>query len=190
MDMSPTSTVFLIAAPLIAWRLYSRIRRLIGRQRSSPARHWSTAILFPILIVLIGFTALTSPTALAGLAAGLAVGIGLAVWGLKLTNFERTESGYFYTPNAHIGIALSALFVCRIGYRFYQFYTLSGADAQAATQNFGRSPWTTLIFGMMAGYYTWYAIGLLRWRASAPLTSAPSVPAQPVSPGPSESGAS
>ncbi len=173
MELSPTATGLLIAAPFIVWRLYSRIRRLIGRQQSRPWRHWAAAIFFPLITVLLGLGAfLRGPLALVGLAGGLAVGVGLAIYGLRLTAFERTEAGYFYTPNAHIGIALTVLLVGRLGYRFYQMATLTGTDAAAATQNFGSSPATLIIFGMLAGYYTSYAIGLLRWRSTAQIAVA------------------
>ena len=163
-----TSTMLWIAVGLlIVWRMYSRIRRLIGRQQSRAWRHWAAAIFFPLLIVLLGLAALTSPFALLALLAGLAAGLGLAVWGLRLTKFEKTDLGYFYTPSAHIGIAISIVFVARMGYRLIQIMALTGAEAQFATQNFGRSPLTLIIIGTMAGYYATYAIGLLRWRAEA-----------------------
>lgn len=167
MDLSPASTALLIAVPLIVWRMYFRIKRLIGRQQSRPWRHWAAAILFPLLVCLIGLSAMTAPLALGGLVLGLAIGVGLALWGLRLTVFEKTDAGYFYTPNAHIGVALSLLLVTRIGYRIYQMASLTGAEAQMASQNFTRSPLTTVVFGMLAGYYTCYAVVILRWRSSA-----------------------
>jgi cytochrome b561 len=112
-------------------------------------------------------TALAAPMALAALVAGVVVGVALAWWGLRLTQFEKTGEGYFYTPNAHIGIALSVLLVARLGYRFFQMATLVGPDAARATHEFGRSPLTMVIIGMLAAYYASYAVGILRWRASA-----------------------
>jgi cytochrome b561 len=160
------STIFMIAiGPLIVWRMYSRIRRLIGRQQSRAWRHWAAAIFFPLLIVLLALGAMASAFALASLLAGLAIGIGLAVWGLRLTRFERTDLGYFYTPSAHIGIALSAILVARLVYRLTQMATLTGLEARLAAQDFGRSPFTLIIIGTLAAYYAWYAIGLLQWRA-------------------------
>jgi hypothetical protein len=164
MELVTTSTVFLLLIPLIIWRMYKRIRRLIGRQQSRPFRHWVAVIFLPVFLVLLMFVSLGSPWALAGLAAGVAVGIGLAVWGLRLTQFERTPQGFFYTPYMHIGIAISVLLLMRVSYRLFQMATLTGVAAQEATQNFTRSPWTTVIFGVLAGYYTCYAIGILRWR--------------------------
>jgi hypothetical protein len=52
---STTSLIFIALVPLIAWRLYSRIRRLIGRQQSKLWRHWTAAILFPLLMTLLVF---------------------------------------------------------------------------------------------------------------------------------------
>ena len=164
--MTTSNLLWIAIGLLIVWRMYSRIRRLIGRQRSRAWRHWAAAIFFPLLIVLLGLGALVSPLALASLLAGLAAGISLAVWGLRLTKFENTDVGFFYTPNAHIGIAISVIFIARVAYRVMQMVALTGAQARLATQDFGRSPLTLVIIGTMAGYYAWYAIGLLRWRAA------------------------
>ena len=49
---------------------------------------------------------------------GVLLGAALGVLGLRLTRFEATSAGLFYTPSAHLGIALSTLLVCRIAYRF------------------------------------------------------------------------
>lgn len=96
---------------------------------------------------------------------GVALGTGLGVYGLRLTKFEQTPRGLFYTPNAHLGVALSLLFVGRIAYRAAQLYFSSGSLLVGRPTDFARSPLTLLIFGVLAGYYVTYAVGLLRWRA-------------------------
>ena len=159
--------VFLAMTPLIAWRLYSRVRRMVGRQKSSAPRHWVTVCLFPLLILLLGGMAAMHEGALltlAAMAAGLACGVGLALYGLKLTRFEATPEGFFYTPNAHIGIALSALFIGRILYRFVSLYLTGFPVGGPPADGFVNSPLTLAIFGMLAGYYVAYAAGVLRWR--------------------------
>ena len=171
MALATPTIILLVAAPLIVWRMYARIRRLIGRQQSRAWRHWAAAILFPLLAVLLGIGTLGAPLSMVALFAGLAGGVGLALLGLRLTKFEYTDTGYFYTPSAHIGIALSLLLVARIGYRFFQMSTLVGAEAALASQEFGRSPLTLIVIGLMAGYYASYAIGLLRWRRAASSSS-------------------
>ena len=165
--MEPTSVGVLALIPLILWRMVMRVKRMIGRQRSTLRRHWIAAILYPVLVALLGLGAMRTPEGLAALAAGLVAGGGLAWWGLRLTKFEVTKEGYFYTPNAHLGIALSFLFIGRIAWRFVQTYGAYGMHGEFMARDFVRSPLTLAIFGMLAGYYTAYAIGMLRWRGRA-----------------------
>ena len=40
--LSPATITVLILIPLIIWRVYSRIRRMVGRQRPSKVRPWIT----------------------------------------------------------------------------------------------------------------------------------------------------
>jgi len=165
MDLSHPSTLLVPAgiAALVVWRLYSRVRRMIGRQRLSRVRPWLTVILFPILVAGLLIASLPHPLADLALAGGCAIGVGLALYGLRLTKFEATPAGLFYTPNAHLGIALSILFIGRIGYRAAQLL-LAGGTVARPPADFVGSPLTLLIFGTLAGYYVAYAIGLLRWK--------------------------
>ena len=156
-------TVVAVVA-LIGWRMYARIRRVIGRQRLSPSRPWFTVLLFPLILLLVLFTSLAHPMTTAAMAAGVAVGIVLGLYGTRLTKFEVTPAGLFYTPNAHLGIALSLLLVLRLGYRFVTLQ-LGGQSLAPQSMQLGSSPLTMAIFGTLAGYYVTYAIGLLRWRA-------------------------
>jgi hypothetical protein len=154
-------TIAIIA--LIAWRLHSRIRRTIGRQRLSPVRPWITIVLFPLVIVMLAFASLRAPDAIwMYLAGGAVAGIALGLLGLRLTRFEVTPAGRFYTPSAHLGIALSVLLVCRIAWRFATGGFPGSAGASSAP-GAGLTPLTLLLVGMIAGYYTTYAVGLLRW---------------------------
>lgn len=155
---------FLVIIPLIVWRTYSRIRRNIGRQPLSKVRPWITLGVFPLLTVLLGWSAHARPALLWALAGGIAGGLVLAVYGLRHTKFEVTPQGLFYTPNAHIGIALSLLFVGRVIYRMVVLYSMDPLAPQSAG-DFAASPMTLGIFGLLAGYYVAYAIGLVRWRA-------------------------
>jgi hypothetical protein len=163
-DSHPSVVVSVGVAAFIVWRVYARISRMVGRQRLRPARPWVTVFLFPTLLALLLFGSIARPASALALVAGAALGAALGAYGLRLTKFEQTPSGLFYTPNAHLGIALSLLLLARIGYRVAQFYFAAAAPAPAAV--FLRSPLTLLLFGTLAGYYTAYAIGLLRWSSS------------------------
>jgi len=162
---------FLVIVPLIVWRMYSRVRRNIGRQPLSKIRPYITIGLFPLLVVLLGWGAAMRPglatALLAALGGGIVGGVVLGYYGLRHTRFEVTPQGLFYTPNAHIGIALSLLFVGRVVYRMVVLYS-QNPYAQQSPQDFSASPLTLGIFGLLAGYYVTYAIGLIRWaRASS-----------------------
>ena len=156
-------TVILVVA-LVVWRLYARIRRVIGRQRLTKARPWITVIVFPLILVLLLTGSLLHPMTAVAVLGGAVVGIALGLLGTRLTKFEATAAGLFYTPNAHLGIGLSLLLVLRLGYRFVMLQ-VNGGSFDAQSMQLGSSPLTMAIFGTLAGYYVTYAIGLLRWRA-------------------------
>lgn len=170
--------IYIPIVALIAWRLYGRVRRSIGRQPLSRVRPWITTMVFPLLTALLAFSALVAPhsdpLAIYALLAGAAVGIGLGIYGHRLTQFEATPAGLFYTPNAHLGIALTLVMVIRLGYRFLlggYGPTPPGSPPPPPT------PGTLIIFGALAGYYTTYAIGLILWRRKVALAApAPSQP--------------
>jgi hypothetical protein len=159
-------------AAFIAWRVYVRVRRMVGRQKLSRVRPWVSVCVFPVLLALLLVGSLVHPTNALALLAGAGLGAALGAYGLRLTAFEQTPSGLFYTPNAHLGIALSLLLLARIGYRAAQFYFLAAPTA-APPVDFVRSPLTLLLFGTLAGYYVAYAVGLLRWSRRARQGDAP-----------------
>jgi len=164
--MTPQHTQLLVSigiVALIAWRLQARMRRLIGRQRLSPVRPWINTVLFPVVVALLALGSRAHPPAVLALAGGAALGIMLGVLGLKLTRFEVTAEGLYYTPSAHIGVALSVLLVCRIAWRLLA-HGLPGSAAGSAPPGAALTPLTLLLIGTLAGYYWTYAVGLLRWQ--------------------------
>jgi hypothetical protein len=166
----PSLLVSLLIGAFVIWRFYSRIRRMVVRQKFSRVRPWITVSIFPLLLVLFAATSLAHPEGLATLLGGTAAGVGLGVYGLRLTRFENTPDGLYYTPNAHLGIALSVLLIGRLGYRAMQMSAAGGAGWQqsgAFGPGSAGSPVTLLIFGALAGYYVTYAAGLIRWDRSA-----------------------
>jgi hypothetical protein len=160
---SPSALSLAVLLPLIGWRVYARYRRMVGRQRLSKVRPWITLTIFPAIVLLLATAVRQQPTGLWLLAGGLAAGGALAVYGLRRTTFEPTREGLFYTPNARLGLALSLLFVARIAYRFVEMVVLPPGVAHGSG-DFARSPLTLAVFGLLAGYYIGYAIGLVRWR--------------------------
>ncbi|MGA2550256.1 MAG: hypothetical protein ABSF50_08905 [Burkholderiaceae bacterium] len=156
--------IWLVIVPLIAWRIYRRVRRNVGRQRLTAVRPWARAILFPLLLALFALGNRAQPGVLLAVGAGAAIGAALGLLGLKLSKFERTPDGLFYTPNLHLGIALSLLLVVRILYRIVILISAGQSLGQGYTPLL-QSPLTLALFATLAGYYATYAIGLIVWRA-------------------------
>ena len=166
MALTPQTYIMFAFIPLILWRMYSRIRRMVGRQKLIAWRQNVTVCLFPLLVMLMAFVSLSNPYVLLALAGGLAVGTGLGIFGHRTTKFEHTQEGLFYTPNAHLGIGLSLLLVGRILYRFIEVGIAGTGGATPSPSPVPTAP-TLLLFGMLAGYYVTYAIGLIIWRRRA-----------------------
>jgi hypothetical protein len=164
---------------IILWRVFIRLRRSIGRQLLSKTRPWITVCLYALVSTLVLMGAIGQPMNLLVLLGGAAVGLALAIYGLRLARFEVTPDGLYYTPSAHIGVAVSLLLIGRIIYRWVQVGFLGTAGPAPGTGPGAlNSPLTLALFGTMAGYFTTYAIGLLRWRAGLPAMPAPQ-PAEP-----------
>jgi membrane protein CcdC involved in cytochrome C biogenesis len=178
--MTPQQTHILVTilfVALIAWRMHARVRRLIGRQKLAPARPWINVVLFPVLVALLALGSRLHPLAAGALVAGAALGIALGVIGLRRTRFEVTAEGLYYTPSAHLGIALSVLLVARILWRFLSVGFPVPGSAPPPPPGSTLTPLTLALLGTLAGYYFTYAVGLLRWAAkSRSLSPKPQTP--------------
>lgn len=165
--MTQAATVALVAlAPLIVWRVRARVRRLVGRQQLKPRPAWARAVLIPLVLALLVAAAPDHLLTGACVAGGALIGGLLGVWGIRLTRFENTPEGQFYTPNTMLGLALAAILLSRIGYRLFQVATMPELP-DWKHQSFTYSPLTLAILGMLLSYYFSFAIGLLRYQRSA-----------------------
>lgn len=162
MTLNPSTIALLVLPPLVLWRVYARFRRSIGRQKFSKTRSNITLVLYPLMLLLLARAVLSHPDLAWMLPGGIAIGVVAAIVSLRMTNFELTGPDMYYTPNAHLGILVSLLFVGRILYRMIEMYTVRAGQP---VSDFTRSPMTLLTFGLLAGYYIAYAIGLARQRS-------------------------
>ena len=160
--MNLTTLALLVLTPLLVWRVYSRLKGMMMRQRSIVSRHWTGLGVFAAMVLVPGSELVSNPVALAWLVVGTVAGIAYGMWGLRLTRFEDTEQGYYFTPNARLGIVVAMLFVARIMYIGFEMYANQGSTAP--TPKFTDSPLTLLSLGLVAGYFGTYSAGLLRWR--------------------------
>ena len=165
--MEATTIALLVLIPLLVWRLYCRLKNLIGgRRRSEAGRHWAALIVFSALLAAAALGAAPDPLALSCLGAGALAGAWLGRLEMRLTRFENTGKGLFFTPSRHLGIMLTMLFAARLLYRGLELYIDSRSPAPAPLQDFMHSPLTLLSLGLWAAYFAACGVGLLLWRRS------------------------
>ncbi|MBX3735727.1 MAG: hypothetical protein KF715_03475 [Candidatus Didemnitutus sp.] len=158
--MTSTQLAPAILIPFVVWRIYVRARRNIGRQPLRPAGLAVRLAIYTGIVGLVTIFAAPFLTSLEAEVGGLIVGVALAVLGLRLTRWEMTSAGNFYTPNALLGIGLTLLFVGRLVYRFTVLLA-NPPEIGAPPPPLFQSPLTLLIFGVTAGYYLAYTAGVL-----------------------------
>ncbi|WP_075794380.1 hypothetical protein [Massilia putida] len=160
--MSLTTLALIALVPLLVWRIYSRIKNQMTRQRSIVSRHYTGLIVFAALVVVPGTEVVDRPFQLAALAAGAIAGIALGNYGLRRTRFEDTPEGYFFTPPSRMGILIAMLLVARVIYLGIEIYMNQGSNQP--NPRFSDSPVTMLCLGMTAAYFATFSLGLMRWR--------------------------
>jgi hypothetical protein len=167
--MDPKLIMPIVFGALIAFSIYRRVRRNIGRQPLQPGRMQFRIVFLSMIGALIAFGASRDINLLGALLAGVAGGAVLGWFGLRHTKFEATGQGNFYTPHTYIGLAVSALLLGRVAYRVLAIYPSMQAAHQANEDpfaSFQRSPLTLAILGVVIGYYICYFIGVLRRNRS------------------------
>jgi hypothetical protein len=157
-------TPYLIVA-LVVWGIYRRMRRSFGRQRVRDGLMWLRAGILTLAAAFIAVQTARDVDLLGMLLAGIACGAVLGYFGLKHTKFEVTPEGRFYTPHTYIGLAVTALFVGRLLYRFlgtYNGLAPPPATGQDLATIYRHSPFTLVVIGALVGYYVFYYVGVLQ----------------------------
>lgn len=162
--METTTLALLFLVPLLVWRIYSRLKKLVARQKSQLWRHRLVAFGVPALIVFLATTTKFDILPLSSLGAGVLAGGWLGVLGIKLTRFEQVGKDYYFIQHRYLGLAITMLFIARLLYRGMEIYLNTRLDVPVPPPPFGQSPLTMAAYGMVTGYYAAYAWGLLRWR--------------------------
>ncbi|MGN6563764.1 MAG: hypothetical protein ACTHMA_07205 [Thermomicrobiales bacterium] len=170
-------TTLAIIVVVILFVVVRRARALIGRQKIRPSSLMMRLAIFSVLGVVVIAATIIHPLNLLGDVVGLVLGSVVAWYGLRLTVFEYTPDGTYYTPNMYIGLAVFAVFIVRFGYRLLmiaqQANTVATASASGSLANSfsrysGNDPYTTAAYFILIGYYVvYYAALLLRHRQAA-----------------------
>jgi hypothetical protein len=160
--MSLTTLALIVLLPLLVWRIHSRLKTQMARQRSILSRHYTGLFVFVAMILLPATELGDRPFQLAALAAGAIGGIALANYGLRRTRFEDTPEGYFFTPPSRMGILVAMLLVARVLYLGVEIYMNQGSNRP--NPRFTDSPITMVCLGMTAAYFATFSAALMRWR--------------------------
>ena len=153
--------LWLLLLPLALWRRY-RLGR--ARRRALP---WLVALNAWSLLVSVALFLASAwlaghwvdaalPHALAGLAAGLLLGLV----GLALTRFEAMPQGLYYTPNRWLVLGLTLIVAARIAYGAVRAAQAWVAAEQAAW--LGQQGSLLAVGGLLLGHYLAYAWGVRR----------------------------
>ena len=90
-------------AAVVAFGVYRRVRRNIGRQTLTATRQYVRMAIFTVLCLVLAFTQPLNPVGVAYLISGFIVGAFIGWFALRHTEFEATPQGYFYTPHLDPG---------------------------------------------------------------------------------------
>jgi hypothetical protein len=150
-----------LLALFLAWRVYVRFGRNIGRQPLQPKRMITRIVVFSVISAMVILGLFSFPSLLPYFGGSLLLGVPFAFLGLRHTKFETTAEGHFYTPNTHIGLVLTLMLAGRVGYRIVMLYLASPGSGSAPAASL-QSPLTLGIIGLTAGYYIAYYTGVLR----------------------------
>jgi hypothetical protein len=160
--MNISTLTLLVLTPFLVWRIYSRLRTAMARQRSILSRHWTGLGVFAAMVLVPASELFGRLPMLGWLALGSAAGIAYGVWAFRHTRLEQTEEGYYFTPPARLGIVIAMLFTARILYIGFEMYANQGGTTP--TPRFTDSLLTMLAVGVTGGYFGTISAGLARWR--------------------------
>ncbi|MGH8274122.1 MAG: hypothetical protein ACRES9_07710 [Gammaproteobacteria bacterium] len=166
--------IWLLAlAAILAFALYRRGRRLIGRQRFDARRMLVRTALIAAITIFVLYTYAHHghpATAYESAAAGFVIGAVIALFSLRFTQMGRDDRGLWYVPNLYLGIGLIALLVARFAYEYFTVFPEIRRQAEAhggaaPPAAFASNPLLHGILFLVLGYYlVYYAAILLRAR--------------------------
>lgn len=161
--MEMTTLVLLLLVPLAVWRIYSRLKVVLGRTKSELWRHYATLAVMAGMLLWVAIHNIGNWTALAALLAGAAVGGMLGKFSMKRSRLENRAEGFFYTQDRRLGLLVVMLFVSRLIYRLFEAY-LHMHNGMPLEPDFPGQPITAWLFGLLGGFYGVYATLLIQWR--------------------------
>lgn len=168
--MELTTLALLVLIPLLVWRIYMRLKPLFARQESLMWKHWTGAVGFPLLMVMSALATMNDVLAISCLGAAALAGGWLARYALAKTRTETQGRRVFFKPYQRFGMVICLLFAARIlGMGIELYLNRQSASPLPLTREMVLlHPITMAAFGLLAGYFGYYSLGMLRWRRAQP----------------------
>ncbi|HEX7056678.1 MAG TPA: hypothetical protein VF260_05710 [Bacilli bacterium] len=169
MDQHSSTLIIMIA--LILFAIYRRVRRNIGWQHLRSGSMTIRIVLFLVVGLLFFIEGVFHPISLISDIAGIGLGVVLALYGAKVTDFAQREGLLYYRPNVWIGAVVTFIFLARFVYRFYGVFSSGILDqVQQGKQNpndlqnlsSAADSWTAGLMLIMFAYYVVYYMILLK----------------------------
>jgi len=160
--MSITTLALIILLPVLVWRIYTRLKSQMTRQRSIMSRHYTGLLVFGAMVLVPVASLGGQPTALLALLGGAVMGGFLGIYGLRRTRFEDSAEGYYFTPDPRLGVLIAMVLVARVLYLGIEIYLNQGSNQP--NPRFTDSPLTMYCLGLSGAYFALYSGGLVRWR--------------------------
>ncbi|GEO24596.1 hypothetical protein AAC03nite_03810 [Alicyclobacillus acidoterrestris] len=166
----------LIFALLILFIFYRRIRRNIGFQVLRTRQMMTRSIIFMVIGVLLLAATIVHPICYISDAIGICIGLVLAFFAIRTTQFQYQNERWTYRPNVWVGSIVIVMFLARIVYAFYYAYHTAavhpGAGSPVAQNPYIGDPWTSGIIFILFAYYPCYFLFLVRKEKHLELGSA------------------
>lgn len=154
-----TSRLIPIALAVVVVMAF-RVRRTMSEQVYRSATIWSRVVLLSLLGLFVLVVEMHSVTSLAGVAAGLILGLVLGGYSLRHTAFQKSVDPPRYKTNPYIGAVVVTLFAVRILYDAMLAH--AHISHPGPVNPFAASWLAALLYFLFVAYWDVYYIGLIR----------------------------
>lgn len=157
-------------ALLLPFAILQRYRHGTARRLAQPwivkANAWLLAVSALLFLAGAWIGARWIDAALSHAAIGLAAGMALGLLGIRISRFEATPRGLYYTPRRWLVFGITALLAVRIAIGLWQawlYWRPATPDVVSAIAPALAGHATVLaVAGLLLGYYLGYTLGLRR----------------------------
>ena len=140
-----------------------RARRTMTSQLVRPVMLIGRLVVLGLLSIVLLLGMVPQTMMFLGIVIGLGIGLVLAFYSLKHTQFESAHDGLRYKTNPYIGGIVLLLVVLRIVVDIHNSSSIfQNQNSSHATMAISQGPLTVFLYFLFLGYWMFYYIGVLR----------------------------